>query len=134
MNNVLKRDRAIVTMVRNESLFLPIWLSYYSQFFHPEDIYVLDHETNDGSTARRGFVRIPVSRPYVDLGWFRDIVQQQQHMLLEKYRIFLCTDVDEIVAPDPRIATLADYMDRFEADFVNCRGYEVIHLKDAEPP
>ena len=56
-------------MVHNESVFFPIWLSYYSRFFAPEDIFVFDHETTDGSTARDGFVRIPVEHESVDHVW-----------------------------------------------------------------
>ena len=63
--------RALVTMVHNEPVFLPIWLRYYSRFFAPDDIYVLDNDTH--ATARPtgdGFVRIPVDarhrRPHLD--------------------------------------------------------------------
>jgi len=121
-------------MARNESVFLPIWWRYYSQFFQPEDIYILDHESTDGSTSGPGFVRIPVSNPVVDWGWHRDMLQQQQHRLIERYDVVLCTDVDEIVAPDPRTGDLGEYLIRFRGDFVNCRGYEILHLKDSEGP
>ena len=121
-------------MARNESVFLPIWWRYYSQFFQPEDIYILDHESTDGSTSGPGFVRIPVSNPVVDWGWHRDMLQQQQHRLIERYDVVLCTDVDEIVAPDPRTGDLGEYLIRFRGDFVNCRGYEILHLKDSERP
>ena len=121
-------------MARNESVFLPIWWRYYSQFFQPEDIYILDHESTDGSTSGPGFVRIPVSNPVVDWGWHRDMLQQQQHRLIEQYDVVLCTDVDEIVAPDPRTGDLGEYLIRFRGDFVNCRGYEILHLKDSEGP
>lgn len=129
-----KRHCAVVTMAKNESVFLPVWWHYYSQFFQPEDIYILDHETTDGSTSGDGFVRIPVSHPKVDWGWHRDMLQEQQHKLIEKYDMVLCTDVDEIVAPDPRTGTLGDYLNHFEHDFVNCRGYEILHIKDTEEP
>jgi hypothetical protein len=42
--------------------------------------------------------------------------------------------VDEIVAPDPRTGDLGDYIDRFEGDFVTCRGYEILHMRETEPP
>jgi len=121
-------------MAQNESVFLPLWWRYYSRFFQPEDIYILDHETTDGSTSGPGFVRIPVSHPVVDWGWHRDMLQEQQHRLLERYEVVLCTDVDELVAPDPRTGNLTDYIDQFRDDFVNCRGYEILHLKDKEGP
>ena len=78
--------------------------------------------------------RIPVSHPVVDWGWHRDMLQKQQHCLVERYDVVLCTDVDEIVAPDPHTGNLGDYIDRFTGDFVNCRGYEILHLKDSEAP
>ena len=33
----------------------------------------------------------------------------------------------------PAFGTLAEYLDRFEEDFVNCLGYELLHLRDREP-
>ena len=56
------RKRALITMVHNEPVFLPIWLRLLLAILRsPQDIYVLDNETTDGSTAREGFVRIPVA-------------------------------------------------------------------------
>ena len=132
--NRQKKSRAVVTMAKNESVFLPIWWHYYSQFFDPNDMYILDHETTDGSTSGSGFVRVPVFHPIVDWGWHRDRMQEMQHKLIDNYDIVLCTDADEIVAPDPRIGNLGYYLDSFEHDFVNCRGYEVIHITSLEEP
>ncbi len=121
-------------MAHDESVFLPIWWHYYSQFFKAEDMYILDHETTDGSTSGSGFVRIPVFHPMVDWGWHRDILQKHQHWLLERYEVVLVTDVDEIVAPDPRSGNLGTYIDNFSDDFVTCRGCEILHMRDAEEP
>jgi hypothetical protein len=128
------KRRAVLTMVHNEAVFLPIWLRYYSRFFSPNDIYVLDHETDDGSTERGDFVRIPVRHESVDHTWMVRTIEGHQHELLESYDAVLTTDVDEIVAPAPERGTLADYIDELDADFVNCLGYELIHLVDREPP
>lgn len=128
------RRHAIITIVRDEGVFLPVWLGYYSRFFAPADIYVLDHQTTDGSTDRDGFVRIPVSHESVDHTWMVRTIESLQHELLDgDYDTVLVTDVDELVAPDPRQGTLGDYLDRFDEDFVNCLGYEVLQLPD-EPP
>src|SRR4051794_35231857 len=128
------KRRALLTMVHNESVFLPIWLRYYSQFFGPDDIYVLDHDTTDGSTAGDGFVRIPVSHDTVDHTWMVRTIEAQQHELLERYDVALVTDVDEIVAPVPEWGTLGEYIDRLDEAFVNCLGYEILHLVDREGP
>lgn len=128
------RSRAIITIVHNEPLFFPIWLGYYSRFFSPEDIYVLDNDTTDGSTSLDGFVRIAAPHDTVDVTWMRDRVQELQHELLERYDVVVATDVDEIIAPAPHLGTLGRYLDRFDEEWVNCIGYELLHMKDLEPP
>lgn len=126
--------RAVFTMVYNEPVFLPIWLRYYSRFFAPEDIYVLDHQSTDGSTEGDGFVRVPVEHETNDDLWRIQTKEIHQSDLLERYDAVLVTDVDEIVAPDPDRGTLGDYLEGFSDEFVNCLGYEVLHFKDSEPP
>src|SRR6476619_6562901 len=111
-------SRALPTMVYNERIFLPIWLRHYSRFFAPEDIYVIDHATTDGSTDAGGFVRIPVEHPSDDDYWRVEVVEHEQRELLDRYDVVLATDVDEIVAPDPRVGTLGDYIDEFDREFV----------------
>lgn len=124
----------MLTIVHDEAVFFPIWREYYGRFFAPEDMYVLDHETTDGSTDGDGFVRIPVTHDRVDMRWLRDTIQAKQNELIERYDVVLVTDVDEIVAPRPDTGTLGDYIDRFDKRFVNCTGYELLHQKDTEAP
>lgn len=128
------KRRAIVTIVHNEPIFLPIWLGYYSRFFAPEDIYVLDNDTTDGSTDRGGFVRIPAPRDRVDAVWTARTMGDLQHELLRRYDVVVVCDVDEIIAPVPEWGTLGEYLDRFGEEWVNCLCYELLHLKDREPP
>jgi hypothetical protein len=128
------RRRALVTMVHNEPVFLPIWLRYYSRFFAPEDTYVLDNDTTDRSTERDGFVRIPVAHDTVDHTWMVRTIEGLQHELLERYAMVLVTDVDEIVCPVPEWGTLGRYLDRFDEEWVNCLGYELAHRPEVEPP
>jgi hypothetical protein len=129
-----RRSRAVITMVHNEPVFLPLWLRYYSRFFRPEEIHVLDNETTDGSTDREGFVRIPIEHGTVDHTWMVRTIEDLQRDLLGRYDMVLVTDVDEIVVPAPAVGTLGDYLDRFDEEWVNCLGYELLHMKDSEPP
>ncbi len=125
--------RAIITMVHNEPVFLPIWLEYYSRFFATNDIYVLDNESTDGSTLGPGFIRIPVQHGSVDHPWMVRTAQALQRQLLDRYGIVVVTDVDEIIAPIPGHGSLGDYLDGFAEEWVNCLGYELLHLPDREP-
>ena len=78
-------------------------------------------------------MRIPVDHDPVDNTWMVRDDRGQQRELLERYDVVLVTDVDEIVAPDPRGERSAQYIDRFDEEFVNCLGYEILHLSDREP-
>jgi hypothetical protein len=128
------KRRAVITIVHNESVFLPIWLAYYSRYFAPEDVYVLDNDTTDGSTDGDGFVRIPVHHDSVDHTWMVETVQRLQRELLDGgYDVVLVTDVDEIVTPVPEWGDLGQYIDEFAEWWVNCIGYEILHLADREP-
>jgi hypothetical protein len=75
-----------------------------------------------------------VSNPEYGAGWQTNVNQYYQHELIGRYDAVLYTDVDEIVAPDPCLGDLGTYIDHFDDDFVTCRGYEVLHNKDQEPP
>lgn len=124
---------AVMTMVRDEAVFLPIWLRYYSRHFAPEDIYVLDHGSSDGSTDAGGFVRIPLEHETVDHQWRAEAVEAEQRDLLERYDVVLSVDADELVVPDPDLGSLRQYVAGFQEEWVNCIGYEVLHLRDREP-
>ena len=125
---------AVMTLVRDERDFFPVWLGYYSRHFAPEDIHVLDHGSSDGSTDREGFVRIPVKNEATDNACILEQVGGLQRSLLESYDAVLIADVDEIIVPDPGLGDLRDYVTGFREGFVNCLGYEVLHLPDREPP
>ncbi len=129
------KRRAAITIVHNESVFLPIWLGYYSRFFDPADLYVIDNDTTDGSTDRDGFVRIPGHHDRVDNIWMLQTVERVQHELIEGgYDVVLVTDVDEIITPTPEWGTLGDYLDELDDWWVDCIGYDLIHMIDREKP
>ncbi|MET9633742.1 glycosyltransferase family 2 protein [Lentzea sp. NPDC006480] len=131
--NAERPTRAVFTLVRDEEVFLPIWLRYYSRFFAPQDIHVLDHGGAGRFADEYGFTRIPVDQPVFGAEWQRDTIQRHQHELLDRYDVVLFADADEIIAPEPHTGDLGDYLDNFDQDFVTCQGYELLHLTDSEP-
>ena len=93
--------RAVVTIVHNEPVFLPIWLRFYSRFFAADDIYVLDNDTTDGSTDGAGSSGSRSPTTGSTTTWMVETLAEFQRELLERYDVVLVSDVDEIVAPDP---------------------------------
>ena len=135
-----KRKCAIFVMVKNEKVFLPIWLKYYSRYFDGKDIYVFDHLSIDGSVQEclKDFSFNVISLDYAwsfDHLWFKFVAENVQKKLLSHYQYVIFTDVDEIILPDiNKYSGLDDYIQKLDKDHARCTGYELIHLPDKEEP
>ena len=130
------RPRAAFTIAQNEPVMLPLWLSYYERYFDPDDLYVLDHDSSDGSTeGLEGRCRVvPVHRQTYDHHWLRSTVESFQAFLLRSYDTVLFTDSDEFVLADPsRYSGLDDYIAKLARPAARCAGFNVVHQPD-EPP
>ena len=131
------RPRAAFTIVHNEPVMLPLWLDYYGRYFDPDDLYVLDHDSTDGSTADldgRCHV-VPVHREAAfDHHWLRSSAERFQAFLLGSYEAVLFAEVDEIVLADPRrYAGLDAYIAELTGPSARCSGFNVVQQPD-EPP
>lgn len=126
-----RRKRAVFTIVQNEPVFLPLWLRHYGRDFEPTDVYVLDHDSTDGSTDALGTTcrRAPVHRTHsFDHTWLKTTVEAFQSFLLCSYETVLFTEVDELIVADPRrYDGLASYIDGLQAPAACCTGYNVVH-------
>lgn len=126
-----RRLCAVLTICRSEGGYLPIWLKYYQQFFSDKDIYILDNDSNDGSTANLTVrVQRVHSEKYFDHHWLVDIVQQKTQSLLDSgYQYVLFTEIDEIVMPDPRKYPLGlmEYISKTEKVAVRVQAYHMRH-------
>jgi hypothetical protein len=131
------RPRAAFTIVHNEAAMLPLWLDYYGRHFDADDLYVLDHDSTDGSTAGldgRCHV-VPVHRDAAfDHRWLKATIERFQEFLLRSYDAVLFSDADEIVLADPRrYAGLAAYIAALSRPAARCSGFNVAQQPD-EPP
>ncbi len=131
------RPRAAFTIVHDEPVMLPLWLRYYRRYFGADDLYVLAHDTRDGSTDGIGADChvVPVHRQAAfDHRWLRSVVEDFQRFLLRSYDTVLFTEVDEFVVADPsRYGGLDDYIDALDGPAARCSGFNVVHQQD-EPP
>jgi len=90
---------AAITIVRNESFFLPLWLAYYGGQFGPENCLVLDHGSTDGSTDGLPCRVVRLGHePCYDHEWLAGTAAEWQANLLgEGFRAVVCSDVDEML-------------------------------------
>lgn len=131
------RKRAAFTIVQNEPVFLPLWLEYYGRYFDGSDIYVLDHDSADGSTERLGtrcqLLRVHREKSF-DHAWLRSTVAAFQAFLLQSYESVLFTEADEFVLADPSsYSGLDDYVERCRNRVARCAGFHVVHYPAEEP-
>lgn len=135
-----KKKCAIFAMVQNEPVFLPLWLTYYGRFFDGDDMFIFDHRTSDDSVDKAAeqfhFRRFRLDYPFsFDHQWFQFVAENVQHKLLADYEYVIFTDIDEILMVNPKkYKGLGDYIHRVSDDFVQCVGYELIHMKKKEHP
>lgn len=129
------KDIAVFTLSKNENYFLPKWIEYYSKFFDLSDMYVLDHQSNDGSTDN---LKINVKKIYnnntLDTAWGTQNVTDFAAELLKSYKYFLHTDTDEFIITTDG-SNLRTYLDN-NLNKIDCfisTGYNLIHNKLKEP-
>ncbi|CAF1441313.1 unnamed protein product [Adineta steineri] len=129
---------AVMTICRNEKIFLSIWLKYYRRYFTDNDVYILDNDSDDGSTQNLTVNVLRVhSQKYFDHQWLVDIVRNMTQYLLDKgYKYVLFTEIDEIVVPDPNKypSGLVEYINRFHGNASRTYGFNLIHNPDKEAP
>lgn len=128
----LRKNNAVFTIVKNEKYFFPIWLRYYSQHF--SDIFVLDHNTTDGSIIDGAFIKVPLHHKFAwDHHWMRKTVSEYQQYLLRQYRTVLFTEVDEIIIPDPKYyQDLQSYIQSMQHSCISTNSFNVYHNKRLE--
>jgi len=124
-------SKAVFTIVKNEKNYLPIWLKHYSKYFNPQDTYVLDHNTDDGSTdnINCNVIKLDHSLSF-DVEWLLKQVMSMQVKLFKKYDIVLFSECDELVVPT-KTGRFEDHLKK--QDVVKCKGFEIIHRVEKEP-
>jgi len=127
---------AALTYVFNESVNLPIWLKYYGNLFGTENLFIVDHQSTDGSTKNLGdanVIRIP--RLKFDDTDKAHFISSLQSALLRSHDAVVCGDCDELLVADPaKYADLNDYIARGLSDYATAVGVNVVQMIDRELP
>ncbi|MGO9302450.1 MAG: glycosyltransferase family 2 protein [Candidatus Korobacteraceae bacterium] len=127
-----------MTMAYNEGAMLQRWLRHYGQHLGPQSLLVIDHGSDDGSTADLGaasHVRLPRNDAGYDEGLRVDFVNGLQTSLLKFCDVVLYVDCDEFLVPDPRkFVNLTEYLAGTTADCIRPIGLDIVHNRTEEPP
>ena len=118
---------AAFTIARNEPFFLPLWLAYYGGQVGLENLFVLDHETDDGSTDDLPCERVPVDNAGVcfDHEWLcATAATFQADLLARGFGPVIYGDVDEFLCHP---LGLRGFLQSVQAGACRATGYNLIH-------
>ena len=127
---------AALTFAYNESVNLLMWRRYYGEQLGEENLFLIDHGSDDGSTEDLGTInRIRLPHTPFDDAKKASCLSSFQAGLLSHYDAVVSGDCDEIVVPDPeKYSGLHDYAARMKGDYATCCGMDLLHVIDREPP
>ena len=127
---------AAVTMVYNEPDYTDLWCRHFAGQVGPENCYVIDHGSDDGTTDDLGevnVIRIPRS-PY-DVAEQSRLVSEFSNDLLHRYDVVIHSDVDELLVADPRYHRgLHDCARAMTGPVMHSVGLDLWHLAESEGP
>jgi len=129
---------AAITFCRDEGRMLPLWVKYYGGQFGEDNLYVVDDNSEDGSTDDLpcDVLHIPPIRGGKFNTTRMAMVGNLGRSLLELYDVVMFCDTDEFIVPDPdRYAGLAEYVAAQSGlNAVGSLGFNVVHNVGSEPP
>ena len=126
---------AAFTMVHNEADFLPLWISHYGREIGVENLYCVDHGSDDGSTDGIGIsvTRFPRRRDF-DAAVRSFLIANFQASLLRSHDAVIFSDADEFLVADPaKYAGLRDAIAASDAPVLRAMGLDVLHRPAEEP-
>ena len=94
---------AAITFCRDEGRMLPLWIRYYGGQLGVENLYVVDDNSEDGSTDDLpcDVLHIPPIRGGKFNSTRMAMVGNLGRSLLELYDVVMFCDTDEFIVPDP---------------------------------
>ncbi|MCF1709502.1 hypothetical protein L0V05_11815 [Tabrizicola sp. J26] len=129
---------AFATMVRNEPIFLPIWINHYARLVPKSQLFILfDGGDQDIPPEAEGCQALVLPRGAIAAGWERrrwSMLADLAAMLLARFDVVVLHDVDELIVADPQITSdpLATLLTARERGVISPFGVEIIHRTDLE--
>lgn len=130
---------AFVTMVRDEPVFLPIWLGYYERLVPRAHLFVvldgLDLPVPAGLDGVQ-LLRVPKGR--IGAGWDEArwrMLSALTSSLCERFDVVVTNDVDELILHDPAMggSLMTDLLAASDLGVISPFAFEIVHRPDIEP-
>ncbi|AHI25103.1 hypothetical protein BGC31_14850 [Komagataeibacter xylinus] len=127
---------AIITMVYNESYFLPLWCGYYGRQLGMENLYVIDHSSTDHSTTDLPCNRMRIPRSCFDDAQRAQMISKLHESLLSFFDVVIYVDCDEfLVARPDKFPSLRSYLEqRRDHPVIRAVGIDVFQERMTMPP
>jgi len=123
------KKRAIFTVISNGTPYLDIWMSYYTKFFKPDDIYLICLRTPETLVKSLPCNKIEIDLDIHQLLAVNVCCNEVKRDLLKRYQWVVFSDLDEIIYhPDG----LDNLLEELQVDYATCHGYEIIQKIDEE--
>lgn len=128
------KKTAVVTMQYNEAFYVSRWIDYYSRLVGTENLYVVDHDSDDEvRESLKGVSVVRYPRSALDDQERARFVSKFVGALLELYETVIYTDCDEFVSHDPRrFASFGDWLDKSDFAYSTCVGFNVMTMVGEE--
>jgi hypothetical protein len=98
----------VISMVRNDSFFVPRWIKYYSEHLGPENLFLILDGHDQPLPEQHEKINV-IRLPWVELSRSRgdknraSIVSSLAESLFMRYDIIIAHDIDEFLVVDPAI-------------------------------
>ena len=130
---------AFVTMVRDEPVFLPLWIAHYARIVPRDHMFVVVdglHQTLPPEVEGLQIVRlpqVPVGPGWDDARW--RMLNSFANALLERFEVVVLNDVDELIVLDPVHGNdlLREIAEARQLGVISPFALEVVHRPDLEP-
>jgi hypothetical protein len=133
----------VLTMAYQDYLFVERWYDYYSRLFGSENLYLISHggdPRHQKIAQKANVISVPRDPTLARLDRKRwGLISAITGGLLEYFNWLICSDVDEIVVPDPDVypdlnAYFSELNGQKRRPLSLCPlGLELIHNPDHEP-
>jgi hypothetical protein len=137
------KDKCIITTVRDEGAILPQWFNYYLKFFAPEDFYILDDGSTDGSLdaldPNMHVEKLTGIGQNAGANSLAPVVGQKIKSLLQFYKCVTFVEADDFLIVDPSIYPhgMPQMYEKFLAtpqeQIVTFEGWGLIQELNSEP-